>query len=94
MAALTSLQGRGGGRIPLASGSVLSLSRQQLAEVVEQLAQDIYPHLGHSAALRALHANPNAANLFCEAAAAYCAAPVPAPAPMPATRRHTTARSK
>jgi len=70
MAALTTLQGRGGGRIPTTSTCV-DLTRHELTELVRRVAADLYPHKSYSAAIQSLQARPDAAHLIREAAVAY-----------------------
>ena|GEM_PF-6876919 len=71
MALLTKLQGRGGGRIPTTTNACIDLNRHELAELVRQVAADLYPHKGYSAAIQSLQARPDAARLIREAALAY-----------------------
>ena len=70
MASLTALQGRGGGRIPT-TNTCIDLTRHELAELVRQVAANLYPHTGYSAAIQSLQARPDAARLIREAAVAY-----------------------
>ena len=70
MASLTTLQGRGGGRLPT-TNACIDLNRHELAELVRQVAAHLYPHKGYSAAITALQARPDAARLIREAAVAY-----------------------
>lgn len=73
MAHLTSLQGRGGGRIPAPTHTAtsLQLSRMDLAKVMQRVVAERYPHTGYHAALSALQSHPDAARLIREAAASY-----------------------
>jgi hypothetical protein len=73
MALLSSLLGRGGGRVPL-GGASLALSRDQLADVVRTLALGLAPGVSYARALQDLEARPDAPALLREAAAAYVAA--------------------
>jgi hypothetical protein len=70
MASLTTLQGRGGGRIPTNTTSY-DLNRHQLTALVRKIAADLYPTKRYSAAMTALQAHPDAARLIREAAVAY-----------------------
>ena len=73
MASLLSLQGRGGGRIPLGNGTSLSVSRHMLAEIIEAMP-DAECHAMHQAVRYGDTAT--AQRLLREAAASYCAAPL------------------
>lgn len=70
MATLTALQGRGDCRIPTAHSSLV-FSQRELSALMRQLAAELYPHKGYSAALTALQARPDAACLIREAAVTY-----------------------
>jgi hypothetical protein len=71
---LASLQGTRGAVIP----GYADLPAHVTIAIVAQVAADLYPHKGRSAALSALQANPDAPRLIKEAAAAYCASSAPA----------------
>lgn len=73
MAALATMQSRGGGRIPTATGSLV-LSRCDLERVMRQIAEQQYPHLTYGRALARLQSDPHAAHLIREAAATYTTA--------------------
>lgn len=71
MASFTTLQGRGGGRIPTTTNACIDLNRHELTELVRRVAADLYPQKGYSAAIQSLQARPDAARLIREAAVAY-----------------------
>lgn len=71
MARITALQGRGGGRVPTAHGSLV-LRRQDLTHLMRRLAAEIYPQLSYADALHRLQQNPTqTARLIQERAAPY-----------------------
>lgn len=88
MASLTTLQGRGGGRIPM-DGFSYAVSRRQLADLLAALPADASRALYCAADAGDL---PTAQRLLREAAVTYLAAPSAAPAAPPLAPAAPTTR--